>query len=179
MHVSRLGAGLVAAALVALTPTGATAASRWFSDAHGDVKSSVDIHHVRLLNGTPQIPAVRVTVEQRELRAGDGFDVWLDTDPADPGPEFRSAWFANSDSLGVSKVESFSDQGDPVFCPRFRVRSAQDDPGESSHVFIPRPCLENPGAVRISVRAVRTFAHTSAKDWAPGVLNFYSWVPRG
>lgn len=179
MHVFRLGAGLAAAALLVLTPTGATAASQWFSDAHGDVKSSVDIHRVRLFNGSHQGPAVRVTVVQRELRAGDGFDVWLDTDAADPGPEFRAAWFANSDSLGVRMVESFSDMGQQVACPLFRVRSAQDDPGESSHVFIPRPCLDYPGSVRISVRAQRAFAHTTATDWAPSVLHFYPWVARG
>ena len=102
MKALRLGAVLVAATLVVLTPSAATAATRWFSDVHGDVVSSVDIHRVRVINGEPGNPAVRVTVVQRELRAGDGFNVWIDTVAANPGPEFRAAWFANSDGSACS-----------------------------------------------------------------------------
>jgi len=179
MQVRRLSSALAGVALVALTPTAASAATRWFSDPQGDVASSVDIHRVRVINGEPDRPAVRVTVVQRVLRAGDGFDVWVDTNAADPGPEYRISWVANSDSLGVRKVESFSDTGVAVSCPAFRVRSAQDDPGDSSYVLLPRPCLRYPDAIRVSVRAQRQVGQGVVKDWAPGVLNFYSWVARG
>src|SRR4051812_3299723 len=100
----RLGAALLVAGLVVLTPSAADAATRWFRDAQGDVASSVDVHRVRVINGEPGNPAVRVTVVQHELRPGDGFDVWLDTVAADPGPEYRAAWIADSDSLGLLKV---------------------------------------------------------------------------
>ncbi len=179
MYAHRLGVALASIAVIALTPTSASAATRWFSDPQGDVASSVDIHRVRVINGEAGRPAVRVTVVQRELRAGDGFDVWVDTNAADPGPEYRTSWIANSDSLGVRKVESFSDTGVAVSCPAFRVRSAQDDPGDSSYVLLPRPCLGYPDAVRVSVRAQRQVGKGIVKDWAPGVLNFYSWVARG
>lgn len=178
MNLRRLIAAPLAAALVALTPLTGVAATRWFSDAHGDVASSVDVHRVRLINGTATAPAVRVTVVQRELRAGDGFDVWVDTDPGDAGPEYRASWFANSDSLGLSQVESFADPGVVVSCHAFRVRSAQDDAGERSHVLMPRPCLGNPDEVRVSVRAQRLVGQHVVKDWAPSVLHFYAWVAR-
>lgn len=168
----------MAAALVALTPLSGVAATRWFSDAHGDVASSVDIHRVRLINGTQTAAAVRVTVVQRELRAGDGFDVWVDTDPGDAGPEYRATWFANSDSLGLNQVESFADPGVAVDCPFFRVRSAQDDAGESSYVRMPQRCLGDPDEVRVSVRAQRLVGQHVVKDWAPSVLHFYAWVAR-
>jgi len=178
MKVRHLSALVAAAALVALTPTAASAASRWFQDPHGDIASSVDIHQVRLINGAPNAPAVRVTIEQRLLRAGDGFDIWVDTDAADPGPEYRTTWVANSDILGVRKVESFADKGTEVACRAFRVRSAQDDPGNRSNVLLPRPCLGNPDSVRISVRAQRQVGQEFVSDWAPRVVHFYDWVAR-
>jgi hypothetical protein len=178
MKVRHLSAVVVATALVALTPTAASAASRWFQDPHGDVASSVDIHRVRVINGAPNAPAVRLTIEQRQLRAGDGFDVWIDTDGANPGPEYRTAWVANSDSLGLRRVDSFGDKGTAVSCPAFRVRSAQDDLGERSHVLLPRPCLGKPGSVRVSVRAQRQVGQELVSDWAPRVVHFYDWVAR-
>jgi hypothetical protein len=178
MKLRHLGALGVAITLVALTPTAANAASRWFQDPHGDVASSVDIHQVRVINGTAKAAAVRVTVEQRQLRAGDAFDIWIDTNAANPGPEYRTTWVANSDVLGVRKVDSFGDKGKAVSCPAFRVRSAQDDPGERSHVLLPRPCLGNPDAVRVSVRAQRQVGQEFVSDWAPRVVHFYDWVAR-
>jgi hypothetical protein len=179
IRANRLGAALVAATLVVLTPSAASAATAWFSDAKGDVPSSVDIYRVRVINGEPGNPAVRVTVVQAELRAGDGFDVWLDTDAADPGPEYRATWAANSDSLGLRKVTNFRGNGVAVDCPGFRVRSAQDDPGNSSHVSIPRPCLDNPHQVRVGVRAQRQAGQEFVVDWAPRAKHFYDWVRQG
>ena len=63
-------------------------------------------------------------------------------------------------------------------CPGFRVRSAQDDPGNSSFVLMPRPCLDNPHRVRVSVRAERQVGQEFVADWAPSHVHFYDWVPR-
>jgi len=179
MKATRRGAVLVAASLVLLTPSDAIAATRWFHDAHGDVGSSVDVHRVRVINGEPGDAAVRVTVVQRELRPGDGFDVWLDTVPTDPGPEYRAAWVADSDSLGLLEVESFSDSGVPVDCPGFRVQGDVSEPRTSSHVRMPRPCLGNPHRVRVSVRATRIVGDRFVADGAPGIHRFYDWVTQG
>lgn len=179
MRARRLSAALVATALVALTPSAASAATRVFQDPHGDVASSVDIHSVRVINGAMQAPAVRIAVTQRQLRAGDGFDIWIDTVASDPGPEYRAFWVANSDVLGVRKVESFADKGTAVDCRAFRVRSAQDDAGETSHVLLPRPCLGQPVEVRVSVRAQRQVGQEIVTDWAPRVIHFYDWVAFG
>lgn len=179
MQVRRWGAALVATALVALTPATAVADTRWFSDAKGDVSSSVDVHRVRVINGEPGTPAVRVTIVQEELQPGDVFDVWLDTDKGDVGPEYRASWIADSDSLGLFKVTSFADAGTPVSCPDFRVRGGLGDPRTRSYVFMPRPCLGNPHPVRVSVRAEREGGGSPVKDWAPGVLHFYGWVRQG
>ncbi len=179
MKAHRLGAALVAATLVVLTPAAATAQTRWFRDSQGDVAPSVDIHRVQVINGEPGNAAVRVSVVQRALLPGDVFDVWLDTVPADPGPEFRAAWIADSDSLALLRVSSFSDQGVAVSCPGFRVRGDVSEPRTASHVLMPRPCLGNPHAVRVSVRAERQVGSRLVKDWAPGALQFYDWVRQG
>lgn len=162
--------------MVALLPTSAYADDAWFHDAKGDVSSSVDIHRVRLINGAPDRPAVRVTVVQKFLRAGDSFEVWFDTNPGNPGPEFKAGWVANSDSLGLSRVDTFKGAGTAVDCPYFRVRSDEFIPGNASHVLVPRGCLDNPGKVRISVRAQRDVGQQTLTDWAPQPLHFYDWV---
>lgn len=179
MRARRLSAVLVAAALVALTPTAANADTRLFHDPHGDVASSVDIHSVRVTNGAMMAPAIRIAITQRQLRAGDGFDVWIDTDGADRGPEYRAFWVANSDILGVRQVESFADKGTLLDCPAFRVRSAQGDVGETSHLLLPRPCLNQPTSIRVSVRAQRQVGQEVVTDWAPRVVHFYDWVAFG
>lgn len=164
--------------LVALLPTSALADDAWFHDAKGDVTSSVDIHRLSLINGATDRPAVRVTVVQKFLRAGDSFTVWFDTNPGNAGPEYKAGWIANSDAFGLARVDTFKDIGTAVDCPYFRVRSGQDGPGNASHVLVPRGCLGNPGKVRISARAQRDVAKHTVTDWAPQPLHFYRWVDR-
>lgn len=176
MRAFRRGVGLVAAvALLALTPAAATASSRWFTDQYGDVATSVDIHRVHLINGTAQVPGIKVLISERRLLGGDQVLVWFDTNPGDPGPEFRADWLANTDAGGLRRVESFAKLGAGVHCPGMIIRADQFAPGEYSYIVLPRPCLSSPSAVRVNVRTQRGVV----KDWAPSAQHFYAWISRG
>src|SRR5262245_30290605 len=120
MRGSRWAAATVAtAAIVAAAAGQAMAQSRTFQDPRGDVRASVDIHQVRVANGSAVKHAVRIFVTQRDLHPGDAIDVWLDTDAGHPGPEYRAGGYANSDSLGLVKVRSWNDPGRVVKAPHF------------------------------------------------------------
>lgn len=173
--------GLLAVALASPAAWGATPmpqpATRWFSDARGDVPTSVDIERV-LVSNDPARPVV-VVVEQRRLLAGDGLVVWIDTDPKDDAPEYYAGGIANSDLLGIRAVDTWSAEGTWVDCPRFRMRADQFSPGNRAVLSIPRGCLGDPGRVRVSVLTLRANPDgTATRDVAPDQNRFYAWVPR-
>ena len=169
--------GVVAASLVPSTSYGASA--RWFTDARGDVPSSIDIQRVQVVNGSPGDPAVRVVVQVARLRAGDEVMVWLDTDRSHAGPEYLAGGIANSDALGLGTIRSWESRAVPVTCPGFRMRADQFAVGERAGVRIPRSCLGNPDAVRVSVRTSRQRPGApTVRDFAPARHRFYCWVPR-
>lgn len=173
-----LGAALVVAVAVAAA---APASAQWqrFTDQRGDVASSIDVHSVRVVNGTPDAHGVKIVVQQETLLGGDHGTVWIDTDRANPGPEFKVDWIANTDAFGLLKVDTFKDPGTIVDCPGLRIRSDEYAVGDHSTIRIPRSGLDRPSDVRVSVKMSRTDAGHTWVDWAPGARGFYAWVDRG
>lgn len=180
MHRFRWVAAMSAATLATgLAASSASAQTRWFADAQGEVKASIDLHKVQVVNGSAVVPGIKVVLVQRTLLAGDGGDVWYDTDASNPGPEYRASWVANSDILGLSKVDSFAGRGTAVRCDGLRIRAAQDDAGDFSRVYVPRSCLGKPDDVRVSVRTSRHTSSGLVVDWGPKARAFYPAVARG
>lgn len=167
-----------ALAVVVALPGVASADAATFRDAHRDVLASNDVHRVRVVNGADGGTRVRVAVTLRNLRFGDRVQVWLDTDASDRGPEFRVWGTADSDDLGVRAVERWHGTGREVACPRLRVRMSNDDPQERARFLVPRPCLDGPGAVRVSVHSRRVTENGAQNDWAPALRRWYAWVAR-
>jgi hypothetical protein len=169
---------VAAVGFTTLAPS-AEAQTRWFSDAYGDVHASIDLHKVQVAVGSERVPGIKVVVVQRSLRAGDAAQVWFDVDSSNPGPEYRAGWIANSDAGGLVAVDSFGDRGTAVPCRRMNIRAGEEDPGNFSVLWIPRACLGNPDAVRVSVKTQRDMGHRNATDWGPRAHTFYQWVERG
>jgi hypothetical protein len=176
--MNRVGwaAGLAAAALLAATGGTAIADRETFDDEQGNVAASVDIHHVTVVNGSATHHSVKIVVLQRDLRGGDAIDVWIDTLPANPGPEYRAGLKANTDAFGLLKVRTWSSRGHIVKAPRLIARSDATVPGDRSVLIIPRRALGDPSAIRMSVRVLRHTPHGWVRDWAPTWHKFYDWV---
>ena len=165
------GVAVVAAALsLAVISYPAEADTRAFADAAGDSGGSADITTVKVANGSGGGHRIAVRADVGDLRSYDVFNIWLDTDRADPGPEYRIRFIADDDPPDVSRVERFSDAGDTVPCPesrfeadplvpmRWAVRAAQVrwqarcDPGRGAgHLRGPRGQLRRlrPGRARV------------------------------
>ena len=165
-----------AAAILIASAGAATADRQTFEDQHGNVAASVDIHQVTVVNGSAAHHRVKIVVRQRDLRAGDEIDVWIDTRPANPGPEYRAGAKANSDALGLLAVRTWSSRGHVVAAPRFVARSNAFAPGDRTVFLIPRGAIGDPGAIRVSARVQRQKPHGWVRDWAPRWHRFYDWV---
>jgi hypothetical protein len=162
----------VLASLALLQP--ASADTRRFSDPNGDTGLPADITTVRVTNGSER---VKVKARPGRVEFEDFFTYWLDTRPKNPGPEYRVDVVPNSDAFGLTRVDAFGEQGTPVPCDGLRATADNSNP-EWISISVPRSCLENPGKVRVAVKARYTDGDTSVVDWAPAKRKFFGWVAR-
>jgi len=162
----------VIASLTALPS--AQADTRRFHDPAGDTGLPADLTAVRVSNG-----AETVEVVARPGRVGfqDRFTYWFDTSRKNPGPEYKVVVVPNSGDFGLLRVDAFGEQGSPVVCDGLRAMADHFTPGRVS-TSVPRSCLDNPGKVRVSVKARYSDGDTSVVDWAPGKRRFFGWVDR-
>lgn len=168
--MKRLIRGAAVAAASALASVGlipqASADTSTFHDPAPRI-TTVKVYH------SSSIVKVKVNVGAYEL--GSNFKFWLDTDPSNPGPEYRTTVYPNSDGITLRKVEDFGQSGTEVPCDGFK---ASADAFGSSYVsiWVPRSCLGDPGKVRVSTRASYEVPGPNTVDWAPGKNAFYGWV---
>ncbi len=161
------GALALLAAVVTMTPAHADVVA--FRDKGGHlttVKVSHSNHRV----------AVKAHVGKMEI--GDYFTFWLDTESDNPGPEFKTEVYPNSDGISVLRVENFSDDGRRVPCDGFRAAADVDGP-RTVKISVPRSCIGDPDRVRVSVRAYYDVAGPNIVDWGPTTRAFFDWVWRG
>jgi hypothetical protein len=176
MRRMRWSVGVAITGVLAVSMGSASAETQTFRDQRGEVSASVDIHRVKVINGSASTHRVKVVVTQRRLKGGDEIDVWIDTKRANPGPEYRAGVKANTNALGLLMVRRWGSPGQVVACPRFRATSDQFRPGNWTRISIPRRCLADPGAIRVSARVRRHAADGWVRDWAPKRHVFYDWV---
>lgn len=156
----------------------AAADSRTFRDSAGDTGGAPsDITKVVVTNGADAGRRVVVTAHVGNLAPTDSARMWVDTRPADAGPEYRMTVIANSDGVHLRRVETWTGDGHAVHCPG--LRALADGYGKDIIRFsIPRACMDKPGPVRVGLRGRFPYASRVVIDWAPGWRQFTPWVRR-
>ncbi len=174
--MKKLAVGALSAVLaVSLGAGPAAAETRTYPDRDGGVATAIVT--VTVDNGAR---ALRVTMKHKRVLHEDV--VWIDTRPADPGPEYRIYGLANTDSISFQRVETFRTKfGKPWDCPNAVMRSDNTVPGAKSWVKVPQSCLRGPGQVRVQTKSK---SQSGVVDFAPnkgtyGPAWFTPWVPKG
>ena len=168
-HLRR--AAIVAAtallASLSLAPS-AQADIRIFSDVAGHITG------VRVSHGPTSIA---VTAYDAEMAIGTYYHFWLDTNPDDPGPEYKVPVYPDSDGLYLTKVANFASSGIRVSCAGLRAVADTDGP-EYAKIWVPRSCMGTPSRVRVAVVGYYENENPDVVDWAPGEERLYPWVNR-
>ena len=120
---------------------------------------------------------ITVTTRTGVIRPGTYLTVYLDTDPSNPGPEYRNDLIPASELSPLMRIEKFGQQGDAVDCVGLRGRGDVYGPKTVS-VTVPRSCVGDPAKVRVSVRGYFDVKGPNVIDWAPGKKQFTGWVHR-
>ena len=103
------------------------------------------------------------------------YTFWLDTDPSDPGPEYKTRIHPNSDGMFLARIEQFGDAGTRIDCDGFRAW-ADAFGADFVKISVPRSCVGSPDRVRVSIRGYYAVPGPNIIDWAPGVKRFTGWV---
>jgi hypothetical protein len=173
--MAKTGAAMACAAAMALgVASPAQADVQRFRDPQGDTRSGVDILSVRVDNSTADRREVRVRIRHDDLRLGHSITVYLDTRPADPGPEFAISGAAGSEYI-LNRTEGWKNMGRMV-PPRCGYSMRINEGTEVTRVIVRRSCIGEPGRVRVAVRAQRD--GTPAIDWAASRRTFLGFVSR-
>jgi len=175
-----LGATAATAAL-ALGPAAPASADIYGVDDPADVHHGVDLRAVHLKNGDKNL---RITLTHTNLRrspsTGAGGAVYVDTDPADKGPElvfvggfFEGTDYAllHTDGFGVKKW------GRAVRAP---YEMTLDYKKDETHMRVSRKALGGADEVRVAVgvSGQRTDG-TAVVDWLGKPRWFTPWVAQG
>lgn len=149
--------------------------------AHADIQSFPDVGgHITSVRVSHGPSTVGVTAYDRRMTIRTTYHFWLDTDPTDPGPEYKAVIHPDSDALPLRKVANFSSGGISFDCDGFRG-IADTDGGDYAKIIVPRVCIGTPSTVRVSVVGYYDEDSDPAidvVDWAPGTERFTSWVNR-
>ena len=170
-RILRRAAAVAAAALLpaaALVPA-AHADIAYFSDVGGHITK------VRVSHGPTTIG---VTAYDAEMEFTTRYEFWLDTNPNDPGPEYRVDALPNTEVIPLQKVANFDSPGIKRSCAGLRVQADASDGDATPYakIIVPRSCVGTPSKVRVSV--VGFYETPKVTDWAPGERRFYPWVNR-
>jgi hypothetical protein len=167
-HLLRAAAAGVVALLAGLwTAPSASADIRIFPDVGAHITG------VRVSHG-PR--SVAVTAYDAEFTFTTHYHFWLDTNPADPGPEYKVPVYPDSDGLYLAKVANFASSGIRVPCAGLDAVADTDGP-EYAKIWVPRSCIGTPSRIRVAVVGYYD-ENPDVVDWAPGVERLYPWVSR-
>ena len=169
----------VGTALVATTGS-AIAATSTFQDAQGDMAHGADILSAKVVNEKNVRVVLQVEDLVRSYKSGAGVTVYLDTDPADAGPEFAflAGMFEGTD-YGLVRTEGWKVGNHPQVVRGFHIMKL-DYENDVARFRMTRGALDNPGKVRV---AIKTSGEQNdgdiVRDWLQGRRDFTSWVKRG
>lgn len=140
----------------------ASADVRTFPDAGGHI-TAIKVSHA------PVNIAVKAT--DAEMTIGTVYTFWLDTDSSDPGPEYKTKIFPDSDGMFLSSVDEIGDAGNKIDCDGFRAQADTSGPGFVK-ITVPRSCVGTPDSVRVTIRGYYAVPGPNIIDWAPGTKKF-------
>ncbi len=174
-----LGTAALALAALILSPLApASAESVEIPDAR-DLDHGVDLRSVAIRHHPDNIVVRTVHTDLIEsYRSGSSGVVFLDTDPANTGPEyvFVGGYFVGTD-YNLLTTDGFATKkwGEPV---EGSYRMKVDYDRETVRFRISRDAIGSPGAVRVAVRVAgtRPNGRDTAQDWLDGPRNFTDWV---
>jgi hypothetical protein len=171
-------AALTVAALTLTQATAAIADGIGVSDPK-DLDHGVDLRSVEVEHGAANVVVTTTHTDlRRSFRSGSSGAVFLDTDPADPGPEYVLAggFFVGTDyTLLHTDGFATSTWGDPV---EGSYRMKVDYDRETVRFRIARDAIGSPAEVRVAVRVAgtRPDGSNTAKDWLGDPRSFTDWV---
>ena len=169
---------LSAAALTLTQLAPATADGIGVADP-ADLHHGVDLRSVVVDHKANNLVVTTTHTNLREtFRSGSGGAVFIDTDPADPGPEYVvvGGYFVGTDySLLHTDGFAGSTWGDPV---EGSYRMTVDYDKEQVRTRISRAALGSPEQVRVAVRVAgtRTDGSNTRRDWLGAPRSFTEWV---
>ncbi len=178
MRTTILSAASLTIAALALTQLPAHADAIGVSDpqdlGHGVDLLSVDVQH----GGRNVVVTTTHTDLVESYRSGSSGAVFLDTDPADPGPEyvFAGGYFVGTDyTLLTTDGFATSAWGDPV---EGSYRMKVDYDADQVRMRISRDAIGSPDEVRVAVRVAGTRPNgkDTRKDWLVAPRTFTDWV---
>jgi hypothetical protein len=182
MSKTFIGTAAVAAATALALGLGGPAAAASITAADpADVEHGVDLRAVRVANGEDTLRIVLTHDDlRRSPRSGAGGAVYIDTDPANKGPElvFVGGYFAGTD-YQLLHTEGFGVKkwGDVV--EGFHQLTLDYDK-DKTRMRISREALGDVGPVRVAVRVAGERPDgTHVVDWLGEPRSFTAWVPRG
>lgn len=178
----RTAATLSAAALTFGLAAPASAATVHVADPE-DTAHGSDLVRVSVHNGERSVLVVTRHVNLRRSPAsGSGGAVYLDTDPADRGPEyvFVGGYFEGTD-YSLLHTEGFGPRkwGEPVD-GAYRMRLDYD--AEQVRMRMSRAALGHPDELRVAVRVSGTRSDGTSDglvDWLGKPRSLTDWVARG
>jgi hypothetical protein len=156
----------------ALSVAGATSAAQADTKSFKDPKPNIT--KVKVSHGDTNI---KVTTTTGKIRSGTYLTVYLDTDPTNPGPEYRNDLVPASEVSPLMRIDKFGDKGVAVPCDGLRGQGDVYGPKKVS-VTVPRSCVGSPDKVRVSVRGYFDVKGPNVVDWAPGFKKLGGWVHR-
>ena len=179
MHRTLLSSATIAVAALALTQTPAANADGIGVSDPKDLGHGVDLRSVEVEHKTRNVVVTTTHTDLRpSYRTGSSGSVFLDTDPADPGPEYAlsGGYFLGTDYVLV-EVDGFSRKamGEPV---EGSYRMSVDYDTEHVRMRISREAIGSPDEVRVAVRVAgsRPDGSNTRTDWLGEPRSFTDWV---
>ena len=144
-----------------------------------DLDHGVDLRSVEVEHRSRNVVVTTTHTNLRAtFRSGSSGGVFLDTDPADPGPEyvFAGGYFVGTD-YALLHTDGFatSKWGDPV---EGSYRMKVDYDTEQVRMRIARDTIGSPDEVRVAVRVAgtRTDGTNTKRDWLGAPRSWTEWV---
>jgi hypothetical protein len=166
--------------VLALVPSAAQAQARTFHDRSHDT-SWVDLTRIHVSYAKRLELVIHHRQEPVDFRTG--FDIWIDTDAKNRGPEYRYSFIPDSDASFFDHVDGWRKLGADTGCygvngVLVRIPGYGAPTTKPVRVSFPARCLGKPHHARVAIRTQNTDGDRTSIDWAPKRRTFFGWVER-
>ena len=179
MRTTLLSAAALSLAALPLTQLAAAHADVIELSEPQDLHHGVDLRAVKVEHKAKNVVVTTTHTDlRRSFRSGSAGAVFIDTDPARPGPEyvFAGGYFEGTDYTLLS-TDGFATKkwGEPV---EGSYRMTVDYDAEQVRMRVSRAAIGSPEQVRVAVRVAGTRPDGSSTptDWLGAPRSFTAWV---